>query len=145
MQTHARGGGIGSRHIDRAFGYGNADLAAAPANLELRADHANLDVIDRDREGPSGIASDGEIGVPADDRRVTHASRDFEAQLRFGTEHDASAIRQRGLAHFSDLRRHLCGPVQERQQVERESQPHDHCDGSRADRDGCASAALAAR
>ena len=73
MQTHCRGGGIGSRHVDRAFGYSNADLAAAPTNLELRADHADLDVTDRHREGPSGIASDGEIGVAADDRRATHA------------------------------------------------------------------------
>ena len=73
MQTHGRAGRIRPRHVDRAFGDGNADLAAAPANLELCADYANLDVADRHRERPSGVASDGEIGVTADDRRVAHS------------------------------------------------------------------------
>jgi len=78
MQPH--GGRIGARHVDGSFFDGNAHFTAAAANLELSTNDADLNIIDRHRERPSGVVRDCEVRIAADNSRATLVLRDVEVR-----------------------------------------------------------------
>jgi hypothetical protein len=112
----------------------NAHFTAAAANLELSTNDADLNIIDRHRERPSGVVRDCEVRIAADNSRATLVLRDVEAELRLRTQHYARPIRQCGLAYLGHLRRNLRRPMHERQQIEGARQPRERSDSGDASR-----------